>query len=162
MSTLPPILKLNMPRVLSHLLRESLGLYVKGSKFHVLGLWVPMVRSVGQGLCFVRWLGAVSWVFKGCLWWHWDRWACGLQWLSVLVGGRVAFLAKAVVVGGGVGFYTCCPCLFGRGSWQCWRVCEGRRRRRSSGSWGKEEENCDLWVSLLFWLVRLMGPTILS
>ena len=165
MSTLPPILKLNMPRVLSHLLRESLGLYVKGSKFHVLGFWVPMVRSVGQGLCFVQWLGAVSWVFKGCLWWHWDRWACGLQWLSVLVGGRVAFLAKAVVVGGGVGFYTCCPCLFGRGSWQCWRVCEGRRRRRrrrSSGSWGKEEENCDLWVSLLFWLVRLMGPTILS
>ena len=30
----------------------------------------------------------------------------GLQWLSVLVGGGVEFLAKAVVVGGGVGFYT--------------------------------------------------------
>ena len=40
-----------------------------------------------------------------------------LQWLLVVVGGGVAFLAKAVVVGGGVGFYTCCPCLFGRGSW---------------------------------------------
>ena len=62
MSTLPPILNLNMPRVGSHLLREILGLYVKGSKFHVVGLWVPMVRSVGQGLCFVQWLGAVSWV----------------------------------------------------------------------------------------------------
>ena len=55
----------------------------------------------------------------------------GLQWLSVLVGGGVAFLAKAMVVGGGVGFYTY---LFGRLSWQCdiaWRVCEGRRRRSS-------------------------------
>ena len=30
----------------------------------------------------------------------------GLQWLSVVVGGGVAFLAKAMVVRGGVGFYT--------------------------------------------------------
>ena len=81
MSTLPPILKLNIPCVGSHLLRESLGLYVKGSKFHVLGLWVPMLRSVGQGLCFVWWLGAVSWVFKGCLWWRWD------WWVAVVFGG---------------------------------------------------------------------------
>ncbi|KAL4618308.1 hypothetical protein ACB092_06G000600 [Castanea dentata] len=42
-------------------------------------LWVPMVRSVGQGLCFVQWLGVVSYVFGG-----WDQWAfmdcCGCQW----------------------------------------------------------------------------------
>jgi len=52
----------------------------------------------------------------------------------VLVGDGVASLAKAVVVGGGVGFYTY---LFGRLSWQCdiaCRVCEGRRRRRRRSS----------------------------
>lgn len=66
---------------------ENLGLYVKGSKFYALGLWALMVRSVGQGLCFVRWLGAMSWVSKGCLWWHWDWWVCGFFWVAVVVGG---------------------------------------------------------------------------
>lgn len=50
----------------------------------------------------------------------------GLQWLLVVVGGGVVFLAKAIMVGGGVGFYP----------WQCdiaWHVCDGKRRRSSGG-----------------------------
>ena len=37
-----------------------------------------------MGCVFVRWLGCVSWVFKG-----WDRWV----WVAVVVGGGVALLA---------------------------------------------------------------------
>ncbi|KAF3953479.1 hypothetical protein CMV_021083 [Castanea mollissima] len=41
-----------------------------------------MVRLVGRGLCFVRWLGAVSWVLKDC-----NQWVCGFFWVAVVVGG---------------------------------------------------------------------------
>ncbi|KAF3950902.1 hypothetical protein CMV_023398 [Castanea mollissima] len=47
-----------------------------------MGLWVLMVRLVGRGLCFVRWLGAVSWVLKDC-----NQWVCGFFWVAVVVGG---------------------------------------------------------------------------
>ena len=83
-----------------------------------------MVRSVGQGLCFVQWFGTMSWVLRVRI----NGFVAffGLQWLSVVVVGEVLFLAKAMMVGGGVGFYL----------WQydiAWCVCEGKRRRSSGG-----------------------------
>ena len=95
-----------------------------------------MKKQVRDGVgCGFRWW---DWWDKGCV--LCSGWVLCVGFLGV---GINEFLWVVMVVGGG-------RRLSGRGSWQCdttWCVREGRRTR-SSGGWGKEEENCDLWVLL--------------